>query len=427
MDAVKSRAKARLFLTGDELLRGFVQDANSGFIANELRNLGADLDQIRIVGDSVDQVEALLRIALVRDLVDIVIVCGGLGPTHDDRTSEAVSRALGRDLVLNHDALLVVESRVRAHGRMRTSEEVAAFTPGNRKQATMPEGAVWLDPVGTAPGYVVKSMHRQALVVVLPGPPSELRHAWKEVIASGLLDELVLKSPKRNENLLRIWGVPESRAAQLVEAVGHEDCREVMLTICARDGELEISIRGDDSERVSSLRECFIREFREAIFAVDDDRSVAQIIGDELTKKSLTMGTCESCTGGLIGARLTECPGASEWFKGALVTYSNEVKTTVAGVDSILIESDGAVSESVACAMADGARRALGVDVAIGITGVAGPGGGSAQKPVGTVHVAVVHPGGLVHKKLSVSGNRQNVRQRSCSIAMHMVRECISR
>ncbi|MCW2921985.1 MAG: Competence/damage-inducible CinA-like protein [Thermoleophilia bacterium] len=417
---------ARLLLTGDELLRGFIQDANSGFIAARLRDLGIELDSIRIVGDDYAAIEHELRLARDIDGVDLVVVTGGLGPTHDDRTSEAVATALGVALELREDALEVVESRVRAYGRMRTPEEVATFTPGNRKQATIPVGATWVDPLGTAPGYVVAAANERA-VAVLPGPPAELRHAWSGIEASSQLLALQARVGERHERLVRLWGIPESRGSQVLVDLGHEDSPERRVTICARDGELEVAVRGSDVAAVDTLVEALCSSFDDAVFAVDDHRAVVDLVGELLRDRGWTLAFAESCTGGLLGAMVTELAGSSEWFLGSAVTYSNAAKVALVGVAEATLEAHGAVSEATAREMARGARVAFGADVAIAVTGIAGPGGGTPDKPVGTVHVAIATPEGEQHLPLRMPGNRAIVRRRSCAIALHALRRELSR
>lgn len=415
---------ARLLLTGDELLRGFVQDANSGHVAARLRDLGIELDTIRIVGDDYAAIEGELRQARDIDGVDLVVVTGGLGPTHDDRTSEAVASALGVGLELREDALDVVEARVRAYGRMRTEEEIATFTPGNRKQATIPAGATWVDPLGTAPGYVVADAGSRA-VVVLPGPPVELRHAWSGIESTKEIAALLARVGERHERLVRLWGVPESRGSQALVDLGHEDTAGRRVTICARDGELEVAVRGSDVAGVDALVDALRTSFDDAVFAVDDHRDVVELVAELLRAREWTLALAESCTGGLLGATITELAGSSAWFLGSAVTYANSAKVALVGVEQATLDEHGAVSEATAREMARGAREAFGSDVGIGITGIAGPGGGTAEKPVGTVHVAISTPTGDQHLPLRMPGNRAIVRRRSCAIALHALRRAL--
>ncbi|MCW2926538.1 MAG: Competence/damage-inducible CinA-like protein [Thermoleophilia bacterium] len=414
-----TEVRARIVITGDELLRGFIRDANGGYLAERIRELGLVLDAIRIVGDDFATIERELAEADAAG-IDVVIVTGGLGPTHDDRTSEAVARALGVELELREDALEVVEARVRAYGRMRTPEEIATFTPGNRKQATMPAGAQWVDPLGTAPGFTVGQGGR--LTCVLPGPPSELRHAWRGIEASEPLGAVLARVGTRHERLLRVWGVPESRASQVLAGIGHEDSPASRITICARDGELELAMRGTDAAAVDALFEALDGELGSGVFARDDHREVAALVAEALGAKGWRAATAESCTGGMLGSILTSQPGSSAWYLGGVVAYANQVKVGLAHVDEALLEAHGAVSEPVARALAAGACSATGADVGIGITGVAGPGGGTAEKPVGTVHVAISMPSGDVHRALRMPGDRETIRRRTCAIALHELR-----
>lgn len=417
---------ALLLLTGDELLRGFIQDANSGFVADRLRELGIELREIRIVGDDHDEIRGAIAAARDELRTDLVIVCGGLGPTHDDRTSEAVAEAAGAGLELRDDALRVVEARVRAYGRMRTPEEAATFTPGNRKQATLPTGARWVDPLGTAPGYVLATASGTTYAV-LPGPPSELRHAWRGVEETPELGALLARVGRRHERLVRVWGVPESRASQVLASIGHEDTDAARVTICARDGELEIAVRGTDDAVVDLLAERLGAELGDRVFAIDDHRSVVELVAAELTARRWRLAVAESCTGGLLGAAVTAVAGSSAWFVGGVVTYGDAAKVALAGVDRSELEANGAVSEPVARAMAAGARRALGAEVGIGITGVAGPGGGSEGKPVGTVHVAWSTPAGDDHRVVRIPGDRDTVRRRTVHLALHGLRQLLVR
>lgn len=421
VDVASGQPRARLLLTGDELLRGFVQDANSGFIAAQLRDAGIELDEIRVVGDDHGVIERAVRTSIERDAIDLTIVCGGLGPTHDDRTSESVAAAAGVELALDASALEVVESRVRAYGRMRTAEEAATFAPGNRKQATIPVGATWVDPLGTAPGYAL-DLDGRRVVVVLPGPPSELRHAWSGITATDEFDRMRARVGARHERLIRLWGVPESRASQALAALGHVDGASRRVTICARDGELELSVRGSEPAAIDELVDELGATFVHERFAVDDERSITEIVASQLHGRGWLLGAAESCTGGMLGAMLTDRPGSSSTFAGSLVTYSNAAKVAVAGVEEATLVEHGAVSEPVARELARGARSVLGVQVGIGVTGIAGPGGGSEDKPVGTVHLAIATPDGERHRLLRIPGNRATVRRRTCVIALHELR-----
>jgi nicotinamide-nucleotide amidase len=418
-------ATAALVITGDELLRGFIQDAHSGYLAAQLRDQHIELVDVHIVGDDFAKIEAALRRDAGQEPVDLVIVSGGLGPTHDDRTSEAVGRATGRELVVDDAALATVEARVRAYGRMKTPEEAAVFAPGNRKQATVPEGALLLDPLGTAPGYVLDGGADGVTYVVLPGPPSELRHAWSEARRTAPIVALGRRGGDQHERLLRIWGVPESAASRLLDGTGHVDDPTSRVTICARDGELELSVRGTDGDAVDQLVDQLDDGLGASVFARDDEAPIAALVGSMLAARGWTLATAESCTGGLLGGELTAVAGSSSWYHGGFVTYSYAAKVELLGVDFELLEAVGAVSEPVARAMARGARARLGSDVAVAITGVAGPGGGTPEKPVGTVHFAVTCGDAELHRLVRLPGDRATVRRRSVMVALHLVRELL--
>lgn len=416
-------ATAHLLLTGDELLRGFVQEANAIVVAASLRDLGVTLSSIRVVGDAPGALRSALAEAHAAD-VSLVVVTGGLGPTHDDRTSELVAEIVGRPLELRSDALEIVEARVRAYGRMRTPEEVATFAPGNEKQATLPAGATMLDPLGTAPGYVLASTAAPTFVV-LPGPPSEMRHAWQQALRSAEVRAVTDQVVAAHERLVRAWGVPESRASQVLAGLAHEDSPGCQVTLCARDGELELSIRGTDAQRIDDLAGGLRGALGANVFAVDDERTIARIVGDALRERGWTLATAESCTGGLVAAALTDVPGSSAWFPGGAVSYANDVKRSLLQVDAGSLAREGAVSEAVAREMAAGARATFAADVAVAVTGIAGPGGGSDDKPVGTVHLVAAGPDGDLHRRVRIPGDRSTVRRRSVAMALHLVRELL--
>lgn len=425
--------RALVVVTGDELLRGFIADVNGGWLAAQLRQLGIELAELRLVGDSRTEIAAAIEGGRATTAADMVIVTGGLGPTHDDRTTEAVAGVLdgGLELELRPDALEVVEARVRAYGRMKTPEDAAVFAPGNAKQATFPRGAEVLDAVGTAPGYVLRGSVGDAasdvVVVVLPGPPGELRHAWRHAVATAAVRERVLAHvPDQHERLVRIWGVPESRASAVLADLDHVDSASHRVTLCAREGELEVSMRGSDGVAVDDLVLRLVDRFEGAAFAVDDERPVAAIVGDLLGAHGWMLGTAESCTGGMLGALLTDVAGSSSWYVGGVVAYADEIKVAQLGVEPGAIAEHGAVSEQVALAMAAGACEQLGCQVGVGVTGVAGPGGGTERTPVGTVHIAAsAADGRALHRRMTVPGDRATVRRRSSVLALHLLRELL--
>ncbi len=417
-------ATAALILTGDELLRGFVQDANSAHIAQSLRHDGISLGSIRFAGDTLDAIERAVQ-SSIRELgtVDLLILTGGLGPTHDDRTTECVARMSGRPATLDPQALSCVEARLQEMGRMTTAADRDVFAAGNAKQATLPEGAVMLQPAGTAPGYVLDG---QPAWIVLPGPPGELRHAWAQARNTDAYRTLRERRTGARERLVRVWGVPESQAARVLSEAGHTDSAACIVTLCARNGELELSLRGADESKVDAVREVVLAELGDRVFAVDDERSVQELVADVLSARSHTMAVAESCTGGMLGSLLTALPGSSRWFAGGAIVYSNELKQELAGVTAATLDEHGAVSRETAIELARGIRARCSSTYGIGITGIAGPDGGTPEKPVGTVHVGISGPDGEQVESLRMFGGRAAIRTRSCVAAMHAFRQMLT-
>lgn len=416
--------RALVVVTGDELLRGFIQDANSGFLARKLRELGVDLREIRFAPDGLAAIEQALRDGCELADAQLVVVTGGLGPTHDDRTSQAVANVTERPLELDVRALQLVESRARALGRMRDARDSAVFEPGNRKQATVPCGSIVLEPHGTAPAFVTIATDG-TVFVVLPGPPGELRHGWRQAVASAPVQELLRQVRIEHERTLRVFSVPESLAVRELEGEGHVDSDACRVTLCARDGELELSIRGNDVARIDGLVTRLRSAFGAQVFAVDDERSTPELVGSLLASHGLQVGLAESCTGGMLGSLLTETAGASAWLRGGIICYHNDVKRDVLGIPQQLIDTYGAVSSPVAEAMARGAQIALEADAGLAITGIAGPTGGTEEKPVGTVHIAVALHDKVEIRHLQLQGNRDAIRLRSSIAVLHLVRRML--
>jgi nicotinamide-nucleotide amidase len=414
-----SRPRAAIVATGSELVRGERSDRNGPFLAAEAVRLGLDPARIEIVGDAVEDLEGTLRRALESDLV---LVSGGLGPTHDDRTVELVARVAERPLVLDEQ----LESEISAISRTiaeRLGRPFSDFTTGIRKQATRPEGSVSLGLAGTAPGLVLDL--ERTVVVVLPGPPRELQRLWPRALETAPVRRVLSRAPTREHHILRFFGTPESAVAEaLADAGGEGDGVEV--TICAREFEIHVDVYVEPpaAERgaqvVASLRET-LAPF---LFGVDE-RPIAEIVLDLCRARGLTLGTAESCTGGLVAARLTSVPGSSDVFVGSVVAYANAVKESGLGVPDDLVAAHGAVSAEVAAAMAEGARRTLGADVAVAVTGVAGPGGGSPEKPVGLVFAHAVGPEDERSVRTELPGDREMIRGRATAASLHLVRRLL--
>jgi nicotinamide-nucleotide amidase len=397
-------------------VRGQRTDRNGPFLARELVSLGFAPARLTIVGDDPDELEAAFREALDADLV---VLSGGLGPTHDDRTVEVIARATGRELAVDQALHAEIEAVSRAISQ-RLGRPYAHFLPGIRKQATLPAGAVSLGLAGTAPGVLLEE--GDGLVVVLPGPPGELQRLWRVAVESEPMRRLLDRVPASSERVLRVYGLTESAVANaFADAGGEGDGLEV--TICAHDWEIRVDlVAGPDGEdRAAAVESALVEALGERVFA-RDGRALEEIVLEACRGRGWTLATAESCTGGLVAARLTEVPGSSDVVLGGIVAYADRIKEAELGVPPDTLERHGAVSAETAEALAEGARRRFGADVGVGITGVAGPGGGSAEKPVGLVFLHVSSPAGAKARELNLPGDRAAVRGRATAAALHLVR-----
>ena len=414
-----SRPRAAIVATGSELVRGERSDRNGPYLAGELVRLGLDPVRIEIVGDAVEDLERAFRRAFESDLV---LVSGGLGPTHDDRTVELVARVAGRELVVD-EALEAEIGGVSRRIADRLGRPYAEFTTGVRKQATRPEGSISLGLAGTAPGLVLDLTH--TVVVVLPGPPRELQRLWPRALETEAIRHVLSRAPDREHRILRFFGTPESAVAEALALAGGEG-DGVDVTICAREFEIHVDLYAEASAvaRAHELATGMRTSLERYLFS-EDERTVGEIVLELCRRRGLSLATAESCTGGLVASRLTAVPGSSDVFAGSVVAYSNAVKQASLGVPTDLIETHGAVSAEVAAAMAHGARERLGVDVAVAVTGVAGPGGGSPEKPVGLVFAHAVGPEGEDAVRTELPGDREMIRGRGTAAALHLVRRLL--
>jgi nicotinamide-nucleotide amidase len=421
-------SRAGILITGTEVLTGRVSDRNGGWLAEQLRLIGVDVAQIIVVGDRPDDMREALAF-LSRADVDLIITSGGLGPTADDLTAQVVAAEQGRPSALDAELEQQIAGAVaRLSANRGWRLDPAATAAATRKQALVPVGASVLAPVGTAPGLVVPVAEGRSgpPVVVLPGPPRELQGMWPAVMNDPVVQAALAGREELRQHTLRLWGTPESElAATLREQEGQLAGLEI--TTCLHDGELEIVTRygpaaQDAYDRFADLIRA---RYADTLFS-PDGQTVDQVVAETLLTRKLTIATAESCTAGLLAGRLTDLAGSSAYVLGGLVVYSNEAKHELAGVPSELIEQVGAVSAEVARALASGARARLGSDIGVGITGIAGPGGGSAEKPVGLVHLCVTSEVRDVTRKVNLPGSRTDVRARSVVLAMHMIRELVS-
>ncbi|MDQ3608335.1 MAG: competence/damage-inducible protein A [Actinomycetota bacterium] len=426
-------ARAAILVTGTEVLTGRVSDRNGPWLADRLLELGIDVAQTAIVADRPHELLATLRF-LADQGVDLVITSGGLGPTADDLTAEVVAAFQERPLTLD-DAL---EARIAGILRPLASRfpdlDMDAVRAGNAKQALVPQGATVLEPVGTAPGLVVPPPEGSPggpTVVVLPGPPRELQPMWGDAVGKDAFRAATAGAGELRQRTLRLFGLPESEIAATLrraEARGVE-LERLEVTTCLRRGEVEVVTRfAPEAQQAYDALAHVVRERHADTLFSDDGRSVDDLVLDALRgPPARAIATAESCTGGLLAARLTERAGSSEVVAGGLVVYANEAKVSLAGVDAELIASSGAVSVEVALALAEGACVRFRADVGVGVTGVAGPAGGTEDKPVGTVCLsAVLRSGGALTRRVILPGSRFDVRDRSTTVALHLVRRLLA-
>jgi nicotinamide-nucleotide amidase len=420
-------ARAGIVVTGTEVLTGRVQDRNGPWIADRLLELGVELAHITICGDRPSDIEAQLRF-MADQGVDLIVTSGGLGPTADDMTVEVVARFCERELLLDEELenkIANILKKLMAHFNPENFDAVRA---ANRKQAMIPAGSQVLDPVGTAPGVVVPG---KPAVMVLPGPPRELQPMWHKAIETSAAQDAIAGRTIYRQQTIRMFGLPESGLAETLRGAEKSipDFESLEITTCLRRGEIEMVTRyePDAAEAYTQLTQLLRERHGQQVYSEDGSR-VDDLVAQLLAGRRIA--TAESCTAGLLAARLTDRPGSSDYVMGGVVSYSNEAKAELLGVDPALIEKHGAVSEPVAEAMAAGALQRFGADTAVAITGIAGPGGGTPEKPVGTVcfTVALGPPGpeGRTDTRtLRLPGNRSDVRERSTTVAMHLLRRIL--
>lgn len=405
-----------LLSIGDELLRGEIVDSNAQWLADQLTLLGFDVACIETVGDHTGRIVATLR-RMVNEHA-VVVATGGLGPTSDDLTAAAVAEALGTGLEKSQEALEAIARRLAERGR--------DLRPGHEKQAALPKGSEMLpNSAGTAPGFVLRA-ERTATLYVLPGVPSEMRAMYEEQVLPRL-------RPSALNNayavVLHTFGVGESFIAEQLEGLSEAHPR-VTLGFRARGGEVDvrISARAADPaearERVFPAAEEARQRLGDSVYG-EGDQTMPQLAGRSVRSKGWRLAVAESCTGGLIAQQLTSMP-ASDYFVGGAVTYGNAVKTKLLGVSEDTLRGHGAVSAEVAAEMAEGARRAFDAEVAISVTGIAGPTGATADKPVGLVHWAVSHPGGTVVEHRVFAGDRNQIQQQAAVATLDLLRRTLS-
>src|SRR5215207_4592501 len=385
-----ARLKAAVLVTGTELVRGGRVDENGPFLARELSSRGVAPERISVIGDRPEQLEAALREALE---LDLVVTSGGLGPTHDDRTIELLARAAGRELRLDQALEREIESVVRGLA-------------------------------DTAPGVLLQT--GSALAIALPGPPGELQRIWQTALGRPELQQVFTRVNNPAHWILRFFGLPESAVAGVVGQAGGE-AEGLEVTICAHDLEVQVDlvIPPGSEAQADRVAEALRKAHPRALFA-EDDQAIEEIVLADSRAQTWDIAAAESCTGGLVSARLTSVPGSSEVFRGGVVAYDDEIKLELLGVGPDVLERHGAVSAETAEAMARGAAEALGTEFAVSVTGVAGPGGGSPEKPVGLVYLHAITPFVSHGIELRLPGNRDAIRRRAAASALHLLRRVLT-
>jgi len=422
-----SRPRAGILVTGTEVLTGIIADRNGPWLSERLRKIGVDAAMIQIVGDRPDDLLEALRYMADQGMA-LIVTSGGLGPTADDLTAEIVGRFCSREMVLD-DALEQRIAEILAPMMRRwPGLDAAAIRRSNRKQAVIPQGATVLEPVGTAPGLVVAPPEGTApTVVVLPGPPRELQPMWETALATAAFRAAIAGATTYRREIIRLFGIPESEIANTLRAAEEDglDLEPLEITTCLRRGEIEVATRYEPPAQAAydALLELIRAHHGEALFS-EDGSTVDEQVAAELAGR--TVAVAESCTGGGLAARLTDRAGSSTYFLGGVVAYSNQAKVSLARVAPALIERFGAVSTEVAQALAAGAAGGFGAQFGMGTTGVAGPGGGTPDKPVGFVCISACGPDGAsLTRSLQMPGGRSDIRDRSVTVSMHLLRRLL--
>ncbi len=405
--------KAEIIAVGSELLTPDRLDTNSLFLTEELNKLGIEVLRKTIVGDDSELMSEAFRDALNR--VPLIVSSGGLGPTEDDLTRETVADLLGRKLKRDDKIVDAIKARFRSFGREMPDTNV--------RQAMVPEGAEPLNnPRGTAPGLWIEDGER--MIALLPGPPVELKPLFLEQVLPRVMRRV--SGVRMFHRELRVTGLGESMVDQRIQPV-YKRYADVNTTVLASPGEVQVHLRmwTDDAAHAkktfAEIEQGFDIALTDRIFSRDGS-PLQDVVACLLTLNNATIAAAESCTGGLLAERLTSIAGSSIYFLGGVVCYSNEMKTAWADVPKELIETKGAVSTEVAVALAEGIRRRAGSTLGLGITGIAGPGGGSEEKPVGTVYVALASAGETKARALRFPGDREMIRMQASQAALDLVR-----
>jgi nicotinamide-nucleotide amidase len=421
-------ARAGVVVTGSEVLAGRVSDRNGPWVARQLLQMGVDVAHLTVCGDRPADLTAQVQF-LADQRVDLIITTGGLGPTADDLTVETVAVLYGREMHLDVE----LEGRITAiverwRSRLGSVADSEPLRAGVRKQAMVPAGAQSISPTGTAPGVAMADYSGTLpTVLILPGPPSELQSMWPEAIESAPVAAVLAQKTSVTEDTIRAYGLSEADLAATLRTAESSIAGfgDLAITTCLSRGELEMVTRYEESAAAAySDVLALIEQHHGAQIFSTDGSTIDDIVATRSGGRRIA--TAESCTGGMIAARLTDRAGSSAYVVGGVVSYANEVKIGSLDVPATMIEEHGAVSEPVAARMAEGALHRVGADVAVSTSGVAGPGGGTESKPVGTVCFGIAVAGRpTVTRTLRLPGDRASVRALSVTVAMHMLADAL--
>lgn len=409
--------KAEIVATGTELLLGQTLNTSAHYITGKLSGLGVEVDFHTTVGDNAERVEETLKLALSR--TDLLVTTGGLGPTADDLTKELVAKVLGLEMLLDNESL----EQIKAFFAKRK----APMPAGNEKQAYFPKGAKILpNPIGTAPGAYIE--HEGKIVIILPGPPFEMQPMYENYVRP-ILEQRIGKDVERmNVRVLKVFGMGESAIEEVLGDLMNQTNPSMALLAKRTEMHIRLVARSSEESKAAELLDKTEQEIRKRlgnkVFGKDLETMVG-IVGQALRTHGLTIATAESCSGGLLGAALTQEPGSSDFYLGGVVSYANSLKEHLVGVKKTSLDSVGAVSPEVAREMAEGICLRTSSDLSIGITGIAGPEGGTPDKPVGLVYIALATSNSSEAKKFQFYGERESVRQLSVQAALDWVRRYV--
>lgn len=419
MKGMSERMIVEIVSTGTELLLGQIVNTNASYLARKLNEIGYDALYQTTVGDNRRRMASVLSIAL--DRADIVITSGGLGPTQGDITKEVTAELLGRPMYLHEESA--------THIQCYFERRHLSMPQNNLRQAMMAEGAIIVrNHRGTAPGVILE--HEGKTIIHLPGPPMELEYMFE----TGILPYLTQRFGNQGQivsKVLRTFGLGESALEDRIHDYILAQ-KNPTIALLARSGEIHVRLtaKGDTTElahqMIAELEPKIRERIGDLVFGTDA-QSLEQVVGAALTEKQYTIALAESCTGGGVSARLTDIPGSSAYLRGSVVCYSNDVKIDAVGVPAETIADQGAVSPETAQAMAEGIKKRFGATIGVGITGIAGPGGGTDEKPVGLVYIAVAGPQGTVVEEQRFSGQRSGIRTRAANAALNLIRRYLKK